>query len=108
MKKMISMVMVAAVMVVTTGVFAQSVRAEEVRMVGRILKIEMGTDGGSAKTIVKDTMSGESVTVIVSDEPTLEKFIEKLIVEGDEIGCKYLTIDGTNHSRMFKIKTTSC
>jgi len=108
MKKMISLVVVAAVMVVSTGVFAQSVRAEEVRIVGSILKIEIGADGTSAKTILKDSMSGESVTVIVSDELTLEKFIEKLIVEGDEIGCKYHRIDGTNHSRMFKTKTASC
>jgi hypothetical protein len=76
-------------------------------MVGTILKIEMKADGTSANTILKDSLSGDSVAIFVTDELILEKLIEKRFVEGDEIGCKYKNVDGKNHIRMLKMKTAS-
>ncbi|MDD5284908.1 MAG: hypothetical protein PHD54_03560 [Desulfuromonadaceae bacterium] len=107
MKKIVSVVMLLAVMVVSTVAFVQTASAEEVKMVGTISKIEMAADGKSATAILKDSKTEESVTIIVSDELTLDKFKDKRIVEGDEIRCKFDKADGKNSSKMFK-KTAGC
>lgn len=99
--------MLLAVMVVSTVAFVQTASAEEVKMVGTISKIEMAADGKSATAILKDSKTEESVTIIVSDELTLDKFKDKRIVEGDEIRCKFDKADGKNSSKMFK-KTAGC
>jgi hypothetical protein len=107
MKKLVSFVMLVALMAVSIGVFAQSASAEEVKMVGSISKIVMAADGKSATAIMKDTKTGESVTILVTDELTLDKFNDKRIVEGDEIRCKFEKADGKNNSKIFK-KTAGC
>ena len=107
MKKLVSAVMLVALVVVSTCVFARTASAEEVKMVGTISKIEMATDGKSATAILKDTKTGESVTILITDELTLDKFNDKRIVEGDEIRCKFEKVDGKNNSKMFK-KTAGC
>jgi len=107
MKRIVSVVMLVALMVVSTLAFVQNASAEEVKMVGSISKIEMAADGKSATAILKDNKTEESVTIIVSDELTLDKFKDKRIVEGDEIRCKFEKLDGKNSSKMFK-KTAGC
>jgi hypothetical protein len=107
MKKIVSIVMLVALMVVSTCVFVRTSSAEEVKMVGSISKIEMATDGKSATAILKDNKTGESVTILITDELTLDKFNDKRIVEGDEIRCKFEKVDGKNNSKMFK-KTAGC
>jgi len=107
MKRIVSVVMLVALMVVSTLAFVQNASAEEVKMVGSISKIEMAADGKSATAILKDNKTEESVTIIVSDELTLDKFKDKRIVEGDEIRCKFEKVDGKNNSKMFK-KTAGC
>ena len=107
MNKIISFLMLVAVMSVSTLVSVQTASAEEVKMVGSISKIEMAADGKSATAILKDNKSEESVSIIVSDELTLDKFKDKRIVEGDEIRCKFEKVDGKNNSKMFK-KTAGC
>ena len=107
MKKVISVVILVAVMLVSTFAFVQTASAEEVKMVGAITKIEMAADGKSATVILKDTKSGEKVSVVVNDEATIEKFNDKRIVNGDEIRCKYETVDGKNTAKMFK-KSAGC
>jgi len=107
MKKLVSVVMLVAVMVVSTLAFVQTARAEDVKMVGSISKIEMAADGKSATAVLKDSKSGEEVKILVTDELTLDKFIDKRIVEGDEIRCKFEKVDGKNTSKMFK-KTAGC
>ena len=107
MKKLVSAVMLVALVVVSTCVFARTASAEEVKMVGSISKIEMAADGKSATAILKDNKTGESVTILVTDELTLDKFNDKRIVEGDEIRCKFEKVDGKNNSKMFK-KTAGC
>ena len=82
--------------------------AEEMKMVGVITKIEIaGADAKSATATLKDVKSGESVTVIVSDDLTLDKFKDHRIVEGDEIRCRYEVKDGRNISKYFR-KTAGC
>jgi len=107
MKKIVSVVMLVAVMVVSTLAFVRPASAEEVKMVGSISKIEMAADGKSATAILKDNKTGESVTILITDELTLDKFNDKRIVEGDEIRCKFEKVDGKNNSKMFK-KTAGC
>ena len=107
MKKIVSVVMLVAVMVVSTLAFVRTASAEEVKMVGSISKIEMAADGNSAAAVLKDNKTGESVKIIISDELTLDKLKDKRIVEGDEIRCKFEKVDGKNNSKMFK-KTAGC
>ncbi len=107
MKKIISVMMLFAVMVLSTLTFVQSASADDVKMVGAISKIEMAADGNSATAVLKDNKSGEEVSILVTDELTLDKFKDKRIVEGDEIRCKFEKVDGKNTSKMFK-KTAGC
>ena len=107
MKKIVSVVMLVAVMIVSTCVFVRTASAEDVKMVGSISKIEMAVDGKSATAILKDSKTGVSVSIIISDELTLDKLNDKRIVEGDEIRCKFEKINGKNTSKMFK-KTAGC
>jgi hypothetical protein len=107
MKKIVSVVVLVAVMVVSTLAFVQNANAEDVKMVGSISKIELAADKKSATAVLKDSKSGEDVIIIITDELTLDKFMDKRIVEGDEIRCKFEKIDGKNNSKMFK-KTAGC
>jgi uncharacterized protein YggE len=107
MKKIVSVVLLVAMMVVSTLAFVQSASAEEVKMVGSITKLVVADDKKSATAVLKDTKTAEEVTITVNDELTLDKFMDKRIVEGDEIRCKYEKVDGKNISRIFK-KTAGC
>jgi len=107
MKKIVSIVFLIALMLVSTLSFVRSASAEDIKMVGSISKIELAADGKSATAILKDTKTEESVTILVTDELTLDKFKDKRIVEGDEIRCKFEKVDGKNNSKMFK-KTAGC
>lgn len=95
--------------IVACGVFSfsGSASAEEVKMVGVITKIEMATDGKSAVAVLKDTKSGEEVSILVNDELTLDKFKDKRIVVDDEIRCRFDNESGKNLSKSFK-KTAGC
>jgi hypothetical protein len=106
-KKLFSVVTLLAIVFVSGFAFVASASAEEVKMVGEISKIKMADDGKSATAILKDTKSGESVTIVVSDELTLDKFKDKRIVEGDEIRCRFEKQDGKNNSKVFR-KTAGC
>jgi hypothetical protein len=107
MKKIVSVVMLIALMIVSTLAFVQTASAEDVKMVGSISKLVVAADKKSATVVLKDTKTAEEVTIIVNDELTLDKFADKRIVEGDEIRCKYEKVDGKNISKIFK-KTAGC
>lgn len=81
--------------------------AEELKMVGTVTKIELAGDGQSATAVLQDKKSGEEVTIVVTDELTLDKFKDKRIVEGDEIRCKFEKENGKNNSKFFR-KTAGC
>jgi hypothetical protein len=107
MRKIASVVILFTMLTISSLTFVQAVSAEDVKMVGTISKIELSTDGKSAAAILKDNKTGESVSIIVTDELTLDKFKDKRIVEGDEIRCKFDKLDGKNSSKIFK-KTAGC
>lgn len=107
MKKIVSVVMLFSVMMIAVLSFVPAASAEDVKMVGTISKIEMAADGKSATAVLKDTKTEESVTILITDDLTLDKFKDKRIVEGDEIRCKFEKAGGKNNSKIFK-KTAGC
>ncbi|BCS55249.1 hypothetical protein [Geobacter sp. SVR] len=96
-----------AALVLATLLHVGSVSAEEIKMVGTITKIELAANGQSATATLKDSKTGETVTIMVTDELTLDKFKDKRIVEGDEIRCKFEKEDNRNSSKLFR-KTAGC
>lgn len=79
--------------------------ADDVKMVGVVTKIKMAADGKSAQATLKDVKSGESVTINITDDETLDKFKDKRIQDGDEIRAKF--DNNGNKSKSFK-KTAGC
>lgn len=107
MKKTVSIIVMALFMAVSIFAITQTAQADEGKIVGTISKLEMSADQKTATVVLKDTKSGDEITVIVNDDLTLDKFKDKRIVEGDEIRCKYEKDGGKNTSKMFK-KTAGC
>ena len=107
MRKILSIVMVLALMLLSSLAVVRSASAEELKMTGTITKIELAADGKSAVAVLKDSKSEVSVTITITDELTLDKFKDKRIVEGDEVRTKYEKSGDTNLSKMFK-KTAGC
>jgi len=106
MKKLSSLIVVAVLALITLCSVVPA-SAEDVKIVGTVQKIEMATDNKSATVVLKDSKTGEDITILVNDELTLDKFMDKRIVEGAEIRCKFEKVDGKNTSKMFK-KTAGC
>jgi len=108
MKRIVSAMLLVALVAVGVMSFNTAACADEIKMVGVITKIDIaGKDAKTATVTLKDNKTEELVTVIVNDDLTLDKFKDHRIVEGDEIRCKYETKDGKNISIIFK-KTAGC
>ena len=108
MKKALSIFLMVAVMAMSVLSLAQLANAEDVTtVIGSLTKIEMAPDGKSATTILKDNKTGNNITIVVTDELTLDKFKDKRIAEGDEIRCKYSAQGDKNVAKIFK-KTAGC
>ncbi len=107
MKKITSIIIILAVTAFSSFSFIQTACAESVTMIGALSNIELAADGKSATAVLKDNKSGEAVTILVTDELTLDKVKDKRIVEGDEIRCKFEKLEGKNKSKIFK-KTAGC
>ncbi|WP_153160468.1 hypothetical protein [Zoogloea sp. 1C4] len=107
MRKLISNLMLSVAVVISAASFSTPAVADDVKMVGVITKIKLAADGKSAVAILKDNKSGDSVTININDDLTLDKFKDKRIVEGDEIRAKYDNAGGKNESKSFK-KTAGC
>ncbi|MDD2540574.1 MAG: hypothetical protein PHH28_05955 [Desulfuromonadaceae bacterium] len=107
MKKFVSVVAMLALVVVSLVSFTKTASAEELKMVGTITKIELAADKQSATVVLKDVKTAASVVILIKDELTLGKLMDKRIVFGDEIRCKYNVEDGKNVARLFK-KTAGC
>jgi len=105
--KLFSIAILLTALVISNLSLAPFANAEEVKMVGEITKITMAGDGKAATAILKDTKTGETVTIDITDELTLDKFKDKRIVEGDEIRCKFNKQDGKNSGKTF-VKTAGC
>ena len=108
MKRVVSIIVVALFVALGAASFATVAGAEETKMVGVITKIDIAGKGATTATVIlKDNKTEQSVTIIVNDDLTLDKFKDHRIVEGDEIRCKYDTKDGKNISTYFR-KTAGC
>lgn len=107
MLKNLSRLLVSIALAASMLTLAPIAAADDVKMVGVITKIKLAGDGKSAQAILKDGKSGESVTINITDDLTLDKFKDKRIVEGDEIRAKYDNAGGKNESKSFK-KTAGC
>lgn len=107
MKKISSVIMVVVVMLVASLTVIRTASAEEVKITGVISKIEIAADQKSAIAVIKDNKSGESITITINDELTLDKLKDKRILEGDEIRTKFEKEGDKNTSKMFK-KTAGC
>ena len=107
MKRVVSVLVVVAVLAVGLFSFSSIANADEIKMVGVITKLEVAKDGKSATATLKDNKSSKLVVIIVTDDLTLDKFKDHRIVEGDEIRCKYESVDGKNQSKFFR-KTAGC
>ncbi|WP_319239399.1 hypothetical protein [uncultured Propionivibrio sp.] len=86
---------------------ATTALAADVKMVGVVEKIQLASDGKSAKATLKDNKSGNSVVLSISDDETLEKFKDKRIQVGDEIRARFDDAGGNNQSKSFR-KTAGC
>jgi ABC-type uncharacterized transport system ATPase component len=106
MKAKLSTLIATIVLGLSGATFTASAYAEEGKMVGPITKITMAADGKSATAILKDTKSGATTTLTITDDLTLDKFKDKRIVEGDEIRARWEK-DSKNTSKSFK-KTAGC
>ena len=108
MKRAAAVLLAAARVLVIVLAIGGIARAEEIKMVGVITKIDIsGPDAKVATATLKDTKSDKTVDVTVKDDLTLDKFKDHRIVEGDEIRCKYEVKDGKNVSNYFR-KTAGC
>lgn len=106
MKSKLSAIIVSVVLGISSLAYVGNAAADEGKMVGPVTKIKLAADGKSATAILKNAKTGESVTVTITDDLTLDKFKDKRIVEGDEIRVRYEK-DGKNTSKSFK-KTAGC
>lgn len=104
MKKLVSTLLMVAVMAIGVFSFSQNASAEE-KMTGSITKIEMAKDGASATVTLKN--DDKEVTLTIKDTETLDKFKDHRINEGDEVRTKFDLIDGKNVSKYFR-KTAGC
>lgn len=77
--------------------------AEEVKIVGPVVKVQ--AESGKASVVVKDNSSGKDITILVTDQLTLDKLQDKRITVGDEVRVKYDTTDSI--SKLFR-KTAGC
>ena len=108
MKKALSLVAVLAIVTISLLGITRTARADEIKMVGVITKIEIaGKDAKNATATLKDNKTEQQIAITVNDDLTLDKFKDHRIVEGDEIRCKYEVIDGKNVSKLFR-KTAGC
>ncbi len=108
MKRAAAVLLAAARVLLVVLAIGGVARAEEIKMVGVITKIDIsGPDAKVATATLKDTKSEKTVDITVKDDLTLDKFKDHRIVEGDEIRCKYEVKDGKNVSNYFR-KTAGC
>ncbi|MBI2213691.1 MAG: hypothetical protein HYU52_08590 [Acidobacteria bacterium] len=108
MKKRTLVLAVATLFAVCAFSMTVLAQSAEMKLVGVITKIKIaGPAATTATAILKDTKTEKLVEIVINDELTLDKFKDHRIVEGDEIRCKYKSVDGKNVSNYFR-KTAGC
>lgn len=108
MKRFLSLAALFAFVAVSVCFVTGTAQADEIKMVGVIVSIDMaGKDATTATVTLKDNETGNDVVIIINDELTLDKLKDHRITLDDEIRCKYEVIDGKNVSSYFR-KTAGC
>ena len=107
MKKSVSAAILSAALIGSSFAFVGPAFADTLTMVGSITKLTVAPDGKSATAVLKHVKSGKDVSILITDDLTLDKFKDKRIVEGDEIRTRYNNSSGKNASKSFK-KTAGC
>lgn len=107
MKRVVSALVVVAVLALGLFSLSSVANADEIKIVGVVTKIDLAKDGKSAAVTLKDNKTSEVTVVTVNDELTLDKFKDHRIVEGDEIRCKFEAAGGKKTSKFFR-KTAGC
>jgi hypothetical protein len=99
---------ITAFVILCTLSLSTPAQAAEAKFVGVITKIALtGNDATTATATLKDNKTEELVVIVINDELTLDKLKDHRIVVGDEIRCKYESVDGKNVSTYFR-KTAGC
>ncbi len=107
MNRKFSALLFSVVVSLSSLAFAGTASAgDQVMMLGPVTKITLAADGKSAKAVLKDSKSGEEVTLTITDELTLDKFKDHRIVEGDEIRARYVK-DSSHTAQSFR-KAAGC
>jgi len=57
--------------------------------------------------VVKDNKTEQNVTIVITDETTVEKFKDHIIKNGDEIRSTYEKNGDVNKAKIFR-KTAGC
>ena len=99
MKKLVSVVAAVAILAVASFAFAAKMR-------GPITKIVKNTNGTYTVT-VKDSSTGKSVVLEISDSLTVNKLNSHRIVNDDDVKVMYDVKDGKNISKKF-LKSAGC
>jgi len=107
MKSKLSAILFSAVLAASTLAFAGNAAAQgEARLLGPVSAITIAADGKSATAVVTDGKTKEAVTILITDDLTIDKLKTKVINNGDEIRARYMK-DGKNTSKSFK-KAAGC
>ena len=107
MRPKISTLIVSAMLATCSLAMVDTASAQQVTVVGPVQRISLASDGKSAVAVLKDGKTGESVSITVTDDLTLDKFKDKRITTGDEIRVRFEKKDGRNDSKYFR-KTAGC
>lgn len=95
-----------AALIAAALALAAPVLADDVTIVGPIVKIDLAADGKSATATLKNNKDGGLVIIFIADDITLDKLKDKRIQEGDEIRTRFDKGE-KNLSKSFK-KTAGC
>jgi hypothetical protein len=107
MKSKLSALIFSAVFAISGLTIAGTAAAQgEARLLGPASAITVAPDGKSATAVVTDSKTKEAVTILITDDLTIDKLKAKQIVNGDEIRARYMK-DGKNTSKSFK-KAAGC
>jgi hypothetical protein len=96
---MIKRILLAVAAAAALLAFTAAPALADEKFLGTVTKIEMA--GAAANVTLKDD-AGATVTLVVEDKVTLDKFGDKRINVGDEIKAKYQVKGGKKVSTFFK------
>ncbi len=107
MKKILSVSVVAMMVMFAVALFSVNAQAETLKMIGTVYSFKISDDQKTVTAVVKDNKTEQNVTIVITDEATVEKFKNHIIKNGDEIRSTYEKNGDVNKAKIFK-KTAGC